>query len=149
MSLMSVLFIVIPILGGGLFMALTDSDGRVRMFPNMPVFGVLLAFLFCYLGCLTLLLPRRGQFMLPHPVNCLADVISFCAAEDLTRDSAFRAVRSRQDLEGRLGASWTADAREESTWFFGIVPGKDEHRLSVRRMKRFTEMRMRSARSMV
>lgn len=152
-SLMSVLFVIIPILGGGLFMALTDSDGRVRMFPSMPVFGVLLAFLFCYLGCLTILLPRRGQFMLPHPVACLADIISFCAAEDLTRDSAFRAVRSRDDLEGRLGVgrgSKTGDAREESVWFFGIVPGKDEHKLSVRRMKRFTEMRMtRSARSMV
>lgn len=151
-SLMSVLFIVLPVLGGGLFMALTDADGRVRMFPNMPVFGVLLAMLFCYLGCLSILLPRRGQFMLPHAVSCLAEIISFCAAEDLTQDAAFRAVRSRQDLEGRLGlgkGSKTGDAREESVWFFGIVPGRDEHKLSVRRMKRFTEMKMRSTRSMV
>jgi hypothetical protein len=148
-SFMSVLFMLIPILGGGLFMALTDSDGRVRMFPNMPVFGVLLALLFCYVGTLAMLLPRRNQFMLPHPVSCLADVISFCAAEDLLRDSAFRAVMSRQDLEDRLGASNSADSRAESTWFFGIVPGRDEHKLSVRRMKRFTEMKLRSQRSMV
>ncbi|KAH8169826.1 phosphoribosylaminoimidazole-succinocarboxamide synthase [Sarocladium implicatum] len=135
-SFMSVLFIVLPVLGGGLFMALTDADGRVRMFPNMPVFGVLLAMLFSYLGCLSLLLPRRGQFMLPHPVSCLAEIISFCSADDLTRDAAFRAVRSRQDLEGRLGigkGSKTGDAREESVWFFGIVPGRDEHKLSFLR----------------
>lgn len=149
MSLMAVLFIAIPALGGGLFMALTDDAGSVRMFPSMPVFGVLLALLFCYLGSASLMLTRRAQYMLPHPVACLADIISFCAAEELRTDEAFRSVRSRADLHDRLGATGTRDPREESTWFFGIVPGRDEQRLSVRREKRFTRMAMRTTRSMV
>jgi hypothetical protein len=139
-SLMSTLFLAIPILAGGLFMALTrKSDGQVRMFPSIPVYGVLLAFLFLYVGCLTIVLPRRGQYCLPHSVTSLADIISFCSAEELTQDAAFRAVRSRSDLHARLGSDSTADPRDESVWFFGVVPGKDEKRLSVRRMRRFTE----------
>lgn len=152
-SLMSTLFLAIPILAGGLFMALTrNSDGQVRMYPSIPVYGVLLAFLFLYLGCLTLLLPRRAQFRLPHAVTSLAEIISFCSADELTQDAAFRAVRSNSDVQARLGADDAADPREESVWFFGVLPGKDEKRLSVRRMRRFTEkltLKRSSMRSMV
>lgn len=131
----------IPVLAGGLFMALTTHhpSGQVRMFPNIPVYGVLLALLFLYVGALTLLLPRRRQLSLPHEVTCLAGIISLCSADELTRDAAFRAVRSRGDLKARLGVDSAFDPREESVWFLGVVPGKDERRLSVRRMRRFTE----------
>lgn len=152
-SLMSTLFLAIPVLAGGLFMALTRiSDSRVRMFPSIPVYGVLLAFLFLYVGCVSLLLPRRRQFRLPHSVTTLADVISFCSAEELSHDAAFRSVRSGADLRTRLGADAAADPRDESVWFFGVVPGKDERTLSVRRVRRFTEkltMKRTSTRSMV
>lgn len=149
LSLMSTVFVFIPILAGGLFMALTGTDTQVRMFPNMPVFGVLLALLFLYVGSLSLMVPHRRQFMLPRPVTSIAEIISFCSAEELTQDSAFRAVRSHGDLKDRLGVGRN-DIRDESVWFFGIVPGRDEQRLSVRRMKRFTEKRTtRSMRSMV
>ncbi|PNY27198.1 Uncharacterized protein TCAP_02889, partial [Tolypocladium capitatum] len=147
-SLMTVLFVFIPILAGGLFMALTTTDEQVRMFPNMPVFGVLLAFLFLYVGCLSLLVPRRRQFLLPHAVTSVAAIISLCSADELVQDAAFRAVRSHRDLEVRLGVG-RDDPREESVWFFGLSPGRDEQRLSIRRMKRFTEKGVRSARSMV
>ncbi|KAK5991093.1 hypothetical protein PT974_09370 [Cladobotryum mycophilum] len=149
-SLLAAVFVFIPILAGGLFMALTGIDGKVRMYPSMPVFGVLLAFLFLYVGGLSLMVPHRRQFLLPRPVTSIGEMISFCSAEELTQDAAFRSVRSREDLEGRLGVG-RDDTREESTWFFGIVPGRDEHRLSVRRMKKFTEKRLRSrsVRSMV
>jgi hypothetical protein len=145
-SLMSLLFVFIPVLAGGLFMALTRQDGQVRMFPSMPVLGVLLALLVIYVACLAAMIPGRAQLRLPHPVTSLAGIISLCAAEELTQDAAFRAVRSREDLEGRLGLG-RDDPREESTWFFGVVPGRDENLLSVRRLKRFTEKRMRSPRS--
>lgn len=152
-SLMSTLFLAIPVLAGGLFMALTRlRDGQVLMFPSIPVYGVLLAFLFLYVGCLTLLLPRRRQFRLPHAVVTLADVISFCAADELAHDAAFRSVRSADDLRTRLGADRAADPRDESMWFFGVVPGKDERTLSVRRVRRFTEkltLKRSSTRSMV
>ncbi|GFP59405.1 hypothetical protein TASIC1_0013010100 [Trichoderma asperellum] len=146
-SLLATLFIFISILGGGLFMALTRPDQTVRMYPNMPVFGVLLAFLFLYVGGLTLMVPHRRQFLLPRPVSSIAGIISLCSAEELTQDAAFRSVRGRKDLASRLGVG-RDDAREESTWFFGIVPGKDEHRLSVRRMNNFSEKLPRSSRSM-
>jgi hypothetical protein len=140
----------IPILAGGLFMALTVQRpaGQVRMFPNIPVYGVLLALLFLYVGVLTLLLPRRRQLRLPHAVTCLAGIISLCSADELTRDAAFRAVRCRADLEARLGVYRAADPREESVWFFGVMPGKDERRLSVRRMRRFTEKMTTTQRSL-
>ncbi|KAK7209256.1 hypothetical protein V2G26_016434 [Clonostachys chloroleuca] len=151
-SLMGILFLAIPVLSGGLFMALTRDDGKVLMFPSIPVYGVVLTFLFLYLACLSSILPLRGQFLLPRPVESLADLITFCCADELTQDAAFRSVRSRNDLEMRLGVEPGVDPREESVWFFGVVPGKDEKTLSIRRMRRYTEkplMRRRSDRSMV
>ncbi|QUC17989.1 uncharacterized protein UV8b_02230 [Ustilaginoidea virens] len=136
-SLMALVFIFIPILGGGLLMALTSPAQQVRMYPHMPVFGVLLALLVLYVGCLFLLLPRRRQFGLPHAVDNLASLIDFCTAEDLVEDAAFRSVLSRDDLQTRLGVG-RGDGREESVWFFGISAGRDEKRLSVRRMDRYT-----------
>ncbi|KAG5926719.1 hypothetical protein E4U42_003021 [Claviceps africana] len=138
LSLMSTLSIFIPILAGGLLMALTARSGQVRMFPSMPVFGVLVALLILYVACLGTLLPRRQQFRLPHSVETIASTISFCTAEDLCADAAFRSVRSRADLLDRLGVG-RPDRREESVWFFGVLAGRDEKRLSIRRMKRYTE----------
>ncbi|ODA83260.1 hypothetical protein RJ55_01772 [Drechmeria coniospora] len=148
-SLMALLFIFIPVLAGGLFTALTTPDAQVRMFPSMPVFGVLLAFLFLYVACLCLLMPRRSQFMLPHAATSAAAIISLCSADDLIQDAAFQEVRSHGDVKARLGVGRGDDSREETVWFFGLLPGRDEQRLSVRRMKRLTERGMRSARDMV
>ncbi|KAH0594338.1 hypothetical protein MHUMG1_07686 [Metarhizium humberi] len=145
-SLMSTLFVFIPILAGGLFMALTAPTQQVRMFPSMPVYGVLVAFLVLYVGCASLLVPRRRQFHLPHGVTTVASLISFCTARDLYEDPAFRSVRSRKDLAARLGVG-RKDAREESVWFFGVLAGRDEKRISVRRMKRYTD-KMAMTRSM-
>jgi hypothetical protein len=166
LSLMAQLFIAIPVLAGGLFMALTttattnsptaatttttnsnDSHGEVRMFPSMPVFGVLIAFLLLYVGSLALAIPRRGQFELPRSVTTVAAIMSLCSAPELLHDAAFRSVRSRADLEGRLGISGGRDARDESKWFYGVVPGRDEHRVSVRRLHRYTEKRIPMVRS--
>ncbi|PHH68621.1 hypothetical protein CDD82_406 [Ophiocordyceps australis] len=147
-SLMSDLFVFIPILAGGLFMALTAADDKVRMFPNMPVFGILLTFLLLYVVCVLMFVPRRHQLLLPHSVTSVAAIIGLCSADDFIRDSAFRAVRSRGDVEARLGVG-RDDLCQESTWFFGLLPGKDEKRPSVRRMRRFTEKGVRSARAMV
>lgn len=146
MSLTAVIFLIIPVLAGGLFMALTNAKNEVRMFPNMPVFGVLLAFLFLYVGCLSLMLPHRQQFRLPHPVTNLAEIISFCTARETYQDEAFRDVKSRGDLEGRLCVD-DDSLFEERKWFFGSVPGRDEHRLSIRRPGRLTEKRLRSPQS--
>ncbi|KAF4345976.1 hypothetical protein FBEOM_119 [Fusarium beomiforme] len=145
-SFMATIFIFIPILAGGLFMALTNFRGQVKMFPNMPVFGVLLAFLFLYLGCLSLMLPGRQALRIPHTVNCLAELIALCTAEETVQDPAFLAIRDVSDLKTRLDLDRT-DPREQSMWYFGVAAGRDERRLSVRPMRRFTEKRMRSHRS--
>ncbi|KAL7947277.1 hypothetical protein V8C42DRAFT_317311 [Trichoderma barbatum] len=147
-SLLAALFIFIPILGGGLLMALTGPDRTVRMYPSMPVFGVLLAFLFLYVGGLALMVPHRSQFLLPRPVTSIAGIISLCSDEELTQDAAFRSVRGRRDLENRLGVG-RDDSRDESSWFFGPVLGKDANRASIRRMADFSEKFPRSSRSMV
>ncbi|KAM0446395.1 hypothetical protein ACHAQK_001317 [Fusarium lateritium] len=141
-SFMATIFIFIPILAGGLFMALTNSRVQVKMFPNMPVFGVLLAFLFLYLGCLTLMLPGRQALRIPHPVDCLAELIALCTSEETVHDAAFLAVRDTADLKSRLGLGRT-EARDQSMWYFGVAAGRDERRLSVRPMKKFTEKTMR------
>lgn len=149
-SLMATLFVLLPVLSGGLFMALTTGGDNVLMFPSIPIFGVLLALLFLYLGCLTLLLPHRGSLALPRAVTSLAGIISLCASSDLVQDPAFRAPRSKADLKGRLGVGGSdefVDSRDESVWFFGPAPGRDEQRVTVRRMNRFTEKKMRSPRS--
>ncbi|XWW94147.1 hypothetical protein V2A60_002089 [Cordyceps javanica] len=148
LSIMAQAFAAIPVLGGGVFMALAREDGQVRMYPSMPVFGVLVAFLILYVGCLCLAIPRRAQFELPRPVTSIAAIMSLCSAKELTQDSAFRSVRSRQDLEGRLGIG--RDPREETVWFYGVVAGRDEHRVSVRRMQRYTgKPRVRIVEAMV
>ncbi|KAJ6446797.1 Alcohol dehydrogenase superfamily, zinc-type [Purpureocillium lavendulum] len=147
-SLMGVLFVFIPVLAGGLFMALTADDESVRMYPSMPVFGVLLAFLILYVVCILLLVPRRRQFMLPHSVTSPAGILALCSADELVQDAAFRAVRSHRDLEVRLGVG-RDDPREESMWFFGLLPGRDEQGLSVRRLRRFTEKGTRLPRDAV
>lgn len=148
LSIMAQAFVAIPVLGGGLFMALAQEGGEVRMFPSMPVFGVLIAFLLLYVGCLAMAIPSRAQFELPRPVTSVAAIMSLCSAKELTQDSAFRSVRSREDLEGRLGIG--RDPREETTWFYGVVAGRDEHRVSVRRMQRFTEKpKLRTIEAMV
>ncbi|KAJ3493858.1 hypothetical protein NLG97_g4466 [Lecanicillium saksenae] len=148
LSFMAQAFVAIPVLGGGLFVALAREDRQVRMYPSMPVFGVLVAFLILYVGCLCVAIPGRSLFELPRPVTSIAAIMSLCSARELTQDSAFRSVRSREDLEGRLGIG--RDPREETTWFYGVVAGRDEHRVSVRRMQRYTEKpRLRTVEAMV
>ncbi|KAG9258578.1 uncharacterized protein F5Z01DRAFT_202784 [Emericellopsis atlantica] len=136
-SLTSLLALGIPVLAGGLFMALTGQDGDVKMFPSIPVYGVLLSLLFLTLTALTLVIPRRAGFRLPHEVDTLAGIITLCVAKDTVGDEAFRAVRSRADLEGRLGADRKSDPRRESVWTFGH--GVRDDLVSVRRLKRYTE----------
>jgi hypothetical protein len=144
-SLLSALFIFLPILAGGLFMALTvESTGQVRMFPNVPVFGALLGLLVLFLAGLVAMLPNRRHYRLPHAVTCLAEIISFCANDELTQDAAFRFPRSKLDLLTRLSVGRNVD--DQPLWHFGYSPGRDET-LGVRKLRRFTERKSRSAAS--
>ncbi|KAI1761136.1 hypothetical protein GGR53DRAFT_43025 [Hypoxylon sp. FL1150] len=136
-SLMAPLFVLLPVLGGGLFMALTPSDGVVRMYPNVPAFAVILTLLVLYVAGLVCLVPFRWQFRLPHAVTCLAEIISFCCNEQVRTDEAFDTglmLRPRH-LAGRLdiGKDWHRQGR----WTFSAGRNHDE-RLGIKRYSKYT-----------
>ncbi|KAJ0160081.1 hypothetical protein CTA2_8589 [Colletotrichum tanaceti] len=144
LSLLSFLLAFLPALAGGLFMALTAAPpADVRMFPNGPVYAVILALLALYLAALVSLLFGRNLYRLPHAVACPAEILSFLVNEDNASDPAFQAApRSAEKLRVYLGAGpgvTRASTAAQSTWMFGYWPGRDERRLGVRRQKRFTE----------
>ncbi|KAK7946548.1 uncharacterized protein PG986_010869 [Apiospora aurea] len=66
-SLLANLFILIPVLAGGLFMAMTPPQSEVRMYANMPAYAVLLSLLVLYVLALFAMIPKRAQFGLPTP----------------------------------------------------------------------------------
>lgn len=137
-STLATLFVFLPILGGGLFTALTISGTRnVRTFPSMPVYGVVLALLGLYVAALGLMLPNRGRYRLPHAVRCLAEIFSFVANDEIAgSDPAFRFPRDKTDMMGRLGAG----RNDESRWWFGVAAGREEV-MGVRRVRKYTERR--------
>ncbi|GAP88083.1 putative phosphoribosylaminoimidazole-succinocarboxamide synthase protein [Rosellinia necatrix] len=139
---------LLPVLGGGLFMALTPPSGVVRVYPNIAIFGVLLALLFLCLGALASLAPGRARLRLPHAVTCLAEVMSFCCNEQLRTDDAFdlhhhhhhyhqagRTIVRRRDLEQALDCG--LDKHRQGRWTFGA--GMDnEERIGIKRHSRLT-----------
>ncbi|KAM0323150.1 hypothetical protein ACHAQA_009000 [Verticillium albo-atrum] len=141
-SLMGTLAVFIPILAGGLFMARNiEGSNDSRMRPNRAVFFILLALLILYWFALMSLVPCRFSHRMPHSATCLSDIISFLCTDDVREEKGFQfpEAKDRQTMLTKLGLGkrW-----EESRWYFGNVPGKDE-RLGVRRLKKFTERKAR------
>lgn len=138
-SLMSTLFVFIPILAGGMFMALTPADGIVRVYPQNALFALTLTLCVVYWLALISLFPNRRAFRLPHGVTCLAEIISYVANEECVHDEAFQGmIRNKTSLVGKLGC----DRREEDKprWALHIGgPGTNDERFGVRRVRRFTE----------
>ncbi|KAK3336644.1 hypothetical protein B0T19DRAFT_378587 [Cercophora scortea] len=143
-SLLSTLFILIPVLAGGIFMALTTADGEVRMYPNVPTLAVVLTLLVLYFLALVALFPRRQAFRLPHAVTCLAEIISFVANEDLLNDLSFKQCRGRDEMLSKMGLG-RGVPETRPRWIFGVgtgsVVGGADETLGVRRARRFTEKR--------
>ncbi|KAK3496785.1 uncharacterized protein B0T23DRAFT_65081 [Neurospora hispaniola] len=154
-SACSTLFILLPVLGGGMFMALTQPAGslvddhdvptreeQVLMFPNFPAFAIVLALCVLYFLALLSLLPARKPFRFPHGVTCLAEIISYLANEDLLGDLAFKHCRSREELKEKLGVG-RGVPETRPRWTFGLGYGGStgvagEETLGVRRARRFT-----------
>ncbi|RYP46870.1 hypothetical protein DL768_006967 [Monosporascus sp. mg162] len=134
-SFLAPLFVLIPALAGGLFLALTPPSGIVRMYPNIAAFAVVLALLFFYVFGLISLVPKRDQFRLPHAATCLAEIISFCCNEELRTDRAFNYPRSPEELRARLdvGKDWHRQGR----WDFGYGRS-DNERLGIKRHSKYT-----------
>ncbi|KAJ4404545.1 hypothetical protein N0V85_004854 [Neurospora sp. IMI 360204] len=153
-SACSTLFILLPVLGGGMFMALTQPAGslvddnnvptdeeKVLMFPNFPAFAIVLALCVLYFLALLSLLPARKPFRFPHGVICLAEIISYLANEDLLGDLAFKHCRSREELKEKLGVG-RGVLESRPRWTFGMgyssTGAAGEETLGVRRARRFT-----------
>ncbi|KAJ1335713.1 DUF3433 domain-containing protein [Microdochium nivale] len=137
-------FVLIPVLAGGMFIALTVSlsDRQVRMFPQMIAFGVFLGLLALYAVALACLVPGRDKLRLPHAVSSLAEVLSFCSNDEIRNDTVFAdfpqtsAVGGRRgELEARLdvGREWQRQGR----WAFSYGRSNDE-RLGIKRYSRFS-----------
>ena len=136
-STLSPLFVLLPALGGSLFMALTPPSMAVRMYPNMAALGVVLALLALLSIALALLVPGRDRLRLPHAVTRLAEVLSFICSDDLRADDAFNYPRTPRELRARLGAG--ADPHRQSRWAFTAVgEGQGGDRPGVRRISRYT-----------
>ncbi|KAH6651827.1 hypothetical protein BKA67DRAFT_537679 [Truncatella angustata] len=134
-SLLSTLSILVPVLAGGMFMALTATDHVVRMYPNVAVLSVVLTLLILTLFGIISIIFKRDQFRLPHAVTCLNEIISFCYAEELRADPAFESTQGHRLLKQKLGVY--RDNAEQSRWIFGTGSGKQET-LGIRRYGKFT-----------
>ncbi|KAI5860713.1 hypothetical protein GGS23DRAFT_579998 [Durotheca rogersii] len=136
-SLLSPLFALLPVLGGGVFMALTPSSGTVRMYPNLPAFAIILALLILYVVGVVCLIPYRQQFRLPHAVTCLAEIISFCCNEQLRSNPSFgfERVMGHRDIAGQLGIG--LDWHRQGRWAFGAGRSDAGH-LGIQHYSKFT-----------
>ncbi|KAK4232230.1 protein piccolo [Podospora fimiseda] len=148
-SLASTLFISIPVLAGGVFMALTTPKFEVRMFPNVAIYGCLLAMLVVYFLALLSFFPSRQAMRLPHGVTRLAEIIGFLVNDELRDELAFKRCMSRDEMLDKLGVG-RGEPELEPKWVFGVgEPTSGNHgsmmtaggELGIRRLRRFTEKR--------
>lgn len=138
-NLLSLLFVFIPIFAGGMFLALTPKDNIVRVFPQVPLFALVLALVVLYWLALVSLFPNRQAFRLPHGVTCLAEIISFVSNDDCVHDEAFQGmIRNKTTLIGKLGVDRRDEDKPRWTLHTGGRGAEDE-RLGLRRVKKFTE----------
>lgn len=135
-SFISVLSIVFPILGGGIFWPIYFvADRQVRVATHMKAFYALLAFLVLYTLSFFLIWPRRKRY-LPHGSSTLAENISFLYQSSLRRDKAFHEPRSKTDLVTNV-LSPSPGEGGKTRYFFGPCMGLDgkEH-LSIDRLRK-------------
>lgn len=147
-SVIAPLTILLPILAGGLFFPIQLVPSNVvMMLPNLPSFYIIIVVLILALiglvaTAVSLLRTRnRKRYHLPHSVSCLAEIISFVYASDLIHDAAFRAVKGKADLRGRLIGRRERGSgvfgAEEVRYGFGMFKGRDgESHLGIERMRK-------------
>lgn len=135
-SLMSLISLAIPILSGGVFLALWyPSDNAVRISALMPAFYALVAFCALYAVSFLAIWPGRLHY-LPHDLSTLADLMSFLYQSPLLADKLLREPRSKTDLVTRLIVAPPSE-RLFPMYGFGIYVGRDgkEH-LGIDRFSR-------------
>ncbi|RAH42351.1 DUF3433 domain-containing protein [Aspergillus brunneoviolaceus CBS 621.78] len=112
-SFMSIASAAIPILAGGVFIALNyPSEHAIKIAASMPAFYAMVVFCALYTVSFLCIWPRR-QRHLPHDISTLADLISFLYQSPLLADKILREPRSKADLVTRLVVAPPGD-REHS-----------------------------------
>lgn len=135
-SFMSLVSLAIPILAGGVFLALWyPSDNTVRISALMPAFYALVAFCAVYAVSFLAIWPGRLRY-LPHDISTLADLMSYLYQSPLLADKLLREPRSKTDLVTRLIVAPPSE-RLFPMYGFGIYVGRDgkEH-LGIDRFSR-------------
>ncbi|KAE8342875.1 hypothetical protein BDV24DRAFT_129859 [Aspergillus arachidicola] len=123
-SFMSVASAAIPILAGGVFIALNyPSQSEIRIAALMPAFYAMVAFCALYTVSFLCIWPGRRRY-LPHDISTLADQISFLYQSPLLSDKILREPRSKADLVTRLVMAPPGD-RDHPMYGFGIYVGRD------------------------
>lgn len=123
-SFMAVASAAIPIIAGGVFLAMWyPSHEEIRIAALMPAFYALIVFCGLYTISFFAIWPRRCRY-LPHDISTLADQMSFLYQSPLLADKLLREPRSKADLVTRLVIAPPGD-REFPTYGFGIFVGRD------------------------
>lgn len=135
-SFMSLVSFAIPILAGGVFLALWyPSDDAVRISSLMPAFYAVVAFCAIYAVSFLTIWPGHQRY-LPHDITTLADLMSYFYQSPLLADKLLREPRSKTDLVTRLIVAPPSE-RLLPMYGFGIYVGRDgkEH-LGIDRFSR-------------
>ncbi|KAL2867004.1 uncharacterized protein BJX67DRAFT_353687 [Aspergillus lucknowensis] len=122
-SFISVVSGAIPILAGGVFIALRYGENDIRITPLMPAFYAIVGFCAVYMISFLAIWPGRYRY-LPHGISTLADQISFLYQSPLLSDKLLREPRSKTDLVTRLVMTPPGD-QEYPKYGFGIYVGRD------------------------
>lgn len=123
-SLLSLLSLAIPILAGGVFIALWYPEHNdIRISALMPAFYALVAFCGLYALSFLAIWPGRHRY-LPHDITTLADLMSYLYQSPLLSDKILREPRSKTDLVTRLIIAPPSE-RQLPLYGFGIYVGRD------------------------
>ena len=122
-SLMSIVSGAIPILAGGVFIALTYPGNEIKIASVMPAFYAIVGFCAVYMASFLATWPGRCRY-LPHDISTLADQMSFLYQSPLLSDKLLREPRSKTDLVTRLVITPPGD-KHYPKYGFGIYVGRD------------------------
>lgn len=136
-SFLAGVFVLVPVLAGGCFMALTVVEtGEVRMFASWGVYGAVLGLLVVFVVAVAGVLGvgRRGMGM-THGVGSLGEVIGFLGNEEMLGERGFKVRKGREGVVDGVvkGGRWE------------LAVGGEAGTLGVRRVRRFTEKVRKSA----
>lgn len=135
-SLVGLLSIILPILGGGVFTAQFNVPTQiVRMEASMPGYEALCVFLIIYTSSLLIIWPTKKRH-LPHDISTLGQLVSYFYQSPLLGDGPFRTPRSKVDLVTKLITTPIGETLLPR-YAFGVYRGLDgrEH-LGIDRFER-------------